>query len=128
MERYQFDKEDPIINFAQRVTLRKGSLVVWNSKLPHCSYPNDGEEPRMVQYIQYARRNDPAVRPVRFGVPQKGPWGPWELTIDLPKEFELTDLARKVYGIGIVHDDEVSVEPEEEVANNTTQSWRCYII
>ena len=43
---------DPMIGHAQRVPMRKGALLVWNSELPHCNYSNDSNRFRMVQYIQ----------------------------------------------------------------------------
>jgi len=39
---------------AEKVTAKAGSLIVWDSRLPHCNYPNDSEDKfRMVQYITY---------------------------------------------------------------------------
>jgi hypothetical protein len=43
---------DPLIECTQRVPMRKGSLLVWNSELPHCNYSNDSERFRMVQYVK----------------------------------------------------------------------------
>eukprot|EP01102_Stenamoeba_stenopodia_P009585 TRINITY_DN283_c0_g3_i3.p1 TRINITY_DN283_c0_g3~~TRINITY_DN283_c0_g3_i3.p1 ORF type:complete len:466 (+),score=101.83 TRINITY_DN283_c0_g3_i3:208-1605(+) len=37
---------------AQRITQRKGSVVLWNSCLPHCNYPADGEKFRYCQYFK----------------------------------------------------------------------------
>jgi ectoine hydroxylase-related dioxygenase (phytanoyl-CoA dioxygenase family) len=36
----------------QKVTQRKGSVVIWNSCLPHCNYPADGENFRYCQYFK----------------------------------------------------------------------------
>ena len=30
-----------------------GDFIIWNNKLPHCATPNQGEKPRMVQYLTY---------------------------------------------------------------------------
>ncbi len=66
----------------------------------------------MVQYIKYARYDDPSVRPVEFGVPENA-WGPWELTVEFPKEFELTEIGKKVYAIGYRHPDKDRAEKEK---------------
>ena len=43
---------DPMHGWAQPVPMRAGSLLVWNSELPHCNFHNDSERFRMVQYVK----------------------------------------------------------------------------
>jgi len=43
---------DPLLECTQQISMRKGSLVVWSSRMPHCNYPNDGETFRYNQYIK----------------------------------------------------------------------------
>lgn len=39
---------------AEKVFVRPGSLIIWDSRLPHCNYPNESKEYfRLVQYITY---------------------------------------------------------------------------
>eukprot|EP01087_Luapelamoeba_hula_P024522 TRINITY_DN9360_c0_g1_i1.p1 TRINITY_DN9360_c0_g1~~TRINITY_DN9360_c0_g1_i1.p1 ORF type:complete len:446 (+),score=103.34 TRINITY_DN9360_c0_g1_i1:16-1353(+) len=45
-------KEDTLVEHAQRISMRKGSLVVWSSRMPHCNYPNDSAGWRYNQYIK----------------------------------------------------------------------------
>ena len=35
----------------------KGSLIIWDSGLPHCNYSNDGYEFRIAQYISFQRKH-----------------------------------------------------------------------
>ena len=83
--------------------LRKGSFLVWNSKLPHINFNNNSNHGRKNQYIKYARYDDPAVKPVKFGVEQSGPWGMWPLTLKFPfDQVELNDVTKKLYGIDVL--------------------------
>lgn len=45
-------KGDPMHDWAQPVPMRAGSLLVWNSELPHCNFPNNSDRFRMVQYVK----------------------------------------------------------------------------
>merc|ERR1712013_153807 len=97
--RYQFDSKDPLHEFVQKCPIRKGSVLIWNAKLPHNNYPNDSANPRVVQYIRYAQRDDPAVSYVKLGQKNEGPWGMWNehlVELDLSAE-EMGELGRKVY-------------------------------
>ena len=39
---------------AEKVFVRPGSLIIWDSRLPHCNYPNQSQKYfRLVQYITY---------------------------------------------------------------------------
>eukprot|EP00051_Salpingoeca_urceolata_P023764 m.408878 g.408878 ORF g.408878 m.408878 type:complete len:362 (-) comp20150_c5_seq3:736-1821(-) len=37
--------------FAQRIPMRKGSFVIWDSRLPHGNWPNEDDSFRMVLYL-----------------------------------------------------------------------------
>lgn len=45
-------KGEPMLAQTQRVPVRAGSLLVWNSEQPHANYPNDSARFRMVQYVK----------------------------------------------------------------------------
>jgi hypothetical protein len=59
----QVPYEDPIRNFIQPMPMRKGSLLVWNSAIPHGTFPNNSSHPRLVQYLKMAPVSDPAIVP-----------------------------------------------------------------
>jgi ectoine hydroxylase-related dioxygenase (phytanoyl-CoA dioxygenase family) len=40
---------DSIREHVQRMPIRKGSLLVWNSRLPHRNYPNHSNRMRIIQ-------------------------------------------------------------------------------
>jgi len=35
------------------ITGNAGDFIIWDNRLPHCASPNNGETPRMVQYLTY---------------------------------------------------------------------------
>ncbi len=82
----QIPEDDPIRKHIQRMPIRKGSLLVWDSRLPHGNFPNNSSGMRIVQYLHMAPVADEAIRP-------------YPLTKDdLPSNFQLTDLGEKLYG------------------------------
>eukprot|EP00121_Abeoforma_whisleri_P003477 Awhi_evm1s3124 len=44
---------DDILQRVAPILMRKGDFIIWDSRLPHCNYPNQGPEFRLVQYIKY---------------------------------------------------------------------------
>jgi len=45
--------DDTLANHGVKITMRKGSIVIWNSCLPHCNFPNEGSHSfRMCQYLR----------------------------------------------------------------------------
>ncbi len=37
--------------------MRPGSLLIWDSRIPHGNYPNESSQFRMVQYITFCERD-----------------------------------------------------------------------
>ena len=66
--------------------MRKGSLVIWNSKTPHGTFPNDSSHGRMIQYITMADENDPSIGRL------------FDDESLLPPDFQMTQLGRKLLG------------------------------
>jgi hypothetical protein len=66
--------------------IRKGSLLIWDSRLPHGNFPNNSNSMRIVQYLHMAPVADEAIRSYPLSKD------------DLPSEFRLTDLGKKLYG------------------------------
>jgi len=44
-------KSDPAMSRVERISLRPGSLLIWDSRTPHGNYPNEGFGWRMVMYV-----------------------------------------------------------------------------
>lgn len=84
-------KEDPLKLHAQKAPVRAGHILIWNSKLVHCNYPNNSNHMRMVQYIQMKRADDPA----------KGCLFTDENLLPTTQDFQLTTLGRKLYGFDL---------------------------
>lgn len=70
----------------QRIPIRKGTLLVWNSCLPHGNFPNDSDQPRIVQYLHMAPVYDQAIAPLNMDELETT-WRP------------VTDLGKKIYGL-----------------------------
>jgi hypothetical protein len=71
----------------KKVSIRAGSLLVWNSELPHCNYPNNSQCFRLNQYVKM--------------FPCPGPCSPErrEIIAQFTQNLQLTDLNRKVLGL-----------------------------
>jgi hypothetical protein len=82
----QIPENDPIRQHIQRMPIRKGSLLIWDSRLPHGNFPNNSNSMRIVQYLHMAPVADEAIRSYPLSKD------------DLPSEFRLTDLGKKLYG------------------------------
>jgi len=48
----QIPSHDPICKYFQRITIRKGDCVIWDSGQAHTNYPNYSSEMRLVQYVR----------------------------------------------------------------------------
>jgi hypothetical protein len=82
-------KKDEIQSFARRIPMRSGSLIIWNSNLPHCNYPNNSENFRMNQYIKMFKSYKDA--PKGYLEMRKN-----LLLKNLPKVVELNDFKNKI--------------------------------
>eukprot|EP01113_Clastostelium_recurvatum_P020196 TRINITY_DN2399_c0_g1_i3.p1 TRINITY_DN2399_c0_g1~~TRINITY_DN2399_c0_g1_i3.p1 ORF type:complete len:457 (+),score=84.76 TRINITY_DN2399_c0_g1_i3:94-1464(+) len=86
---YQVPEADPMRHDIQRMPIRKGSLLIWDSRMPHGSFPNDSERFRVVQYMKMADAQDPAFLP-------------WAVDGILPSQdegFTLSNLGAKLFGL-----------------------------
>jgi hypothetical protein len=91
----QVPKDDPVREYIQTLPIRKGSILIWNSMLPHGTHPNDSDKFRLIQYLKMAPASDPAITPA---MKTKDVYPSHSLT--LPKvNFELTDLGKKLLGL-----------------------------
>ncbi len=82
----QIPKDDPMQQHIQPVPLRAGSLLIWDSRLPHCNFANKSSRHRLVQYIKMAQAADREVAQIVYR------------RDDLPRDLELTDIGRKLFG------------------------------
>jgi len=84
---------DPIRKNITPVPMRAGSLLIWNSQLPHGNFPNTCDKFRMVQYIKMIPVDEP-----REFIPaiqtQKHKQEDY-----FPKDFVPSDLGKKLFGM-----------------------------
>ncbi|KAJ0398429.1 hypothetical protein P43SY_001916 [Pythium insidiosum] len=84
---------DPMRQEIKRIPMKAGSLLIWNSQLPHGNFPNTGFDFRMVQYIKMIPVDDPReFRPAMQL--QKFESSAW-----FPSDYAPTALGRKLYGL-----------------------------
>ena len=57
----EIPEDDPLYAEAERVNMRPGSLLVWDSRVLHCNVPNRCAEFRLVQYVTYFPAGSPAM-------------------------------------------------------------------
>jgi len=81
---------DKIRSQGKKVPMRPGSLLIWNSELPHANYPNSSSNFRFVQYFKMFVANPDAK-----GVSYRRNL----IKMNVPRGIELTDLGKKLYGL-----------------------------
>lgn len=97
----QVPYSDPIRAHIQPVPLRRGSLLIWHSAIPHGTFPNHSNRSRLVQYLKMADAHDPAVIPAARSTCKQCSntvvnFGPWFLPT-ASRGFKLTHLGERLY-------------------------------
>eukprot|EP01080_Neovahlkampfia_damariscottae_P012488 gene12488-6236_t len=85
-------KEDEIQKYVQKITVKAGSLIIWNSRLPHCNYPNNSNNFRLNQYLKMFQSYKDAPKDyleMRRNL----------LKQNLPKQLVLNEVDKKLLGI-----------------------------
>lgn len=80
--------DDPLKQHAQKAPIRRGSLLIWDARLAHSNFPCNSDRPRVVQYIQMAEADDPAL----------GPLCAKEGYLPPASKFTLSEAGKKLYG------------------------------
>eukprot|EP01132_Coremiostelium_polycephalum_P008265 gene8265-10155_t len=92
-----FNRNEFIFKRAKRISMRKGSLVLWDQRMPHGSFSNHSSRPRMAQFIKIFPTS--TVSQERYDARAK------VLTYILQNDFTndssipLTKLGKKLFGI-----------------------------
>jgi hypothetical protein len=86
-------EEDPMRKEITQIPMKAGSLLIWNSQLPHGNFPNTSTEFRMVQYIKMISAEDP--REFKPAI-QCGKFSPEAF---LPPDFQPTELGKRLFGL-----------------------------
>jgi hypothetical protein len=109
----QIPKDDPIRKDIQKMPIRKGSLLIWNSRLPHGTYQNYSNRFRMIQYMKMGRNDDPAIEPVCIGLDD----------FEVNQSDQLNDLGLKLFGYKEWNEEDVIIWKSERYKsdNNNNQ-------
>jgi ectoine hydroxylase-related dioxygenase (phytanoyl-CoA dioxygenase family) len=89
----QVPRSDPIRHDVQKMPLRKGSLLIWHSAIPHGTFPNDSNRFRLIQYMKMAPASYPHILPFYQSDSAFRPMYPF------PEDVVLTELGKKIYGL-----------------------------
>eukprot|EP01102_Stenamoeba_stenopodia_P014460 TRINITY_DN4804_c0_g1_i1.p1 TRINITY_DN4804_c0_g1~~TRINITY_DN4804_c0_g1_i1.p1 ORF type:complete len:378 (-),score=72.37 TRINITY_DN4804_c0_g1_i1:232-1365(-) len=91
---YSFDASDPLQKYAIRISMRQGSLVIWDQKIPHGSKPNKSSRFRAAQFLRMfpAETVVPARAKARAAAVRN------ELA-NLPREFVVSANGMRVFGL-----------------------------
>ena len=113
-------EDDAMREHICQVPMRQGSLLIWNSMLPHGNFPNQSPSKfRMVQYVKMIpvddpREFEPAVACCKF---DRDEW--------FPENYELSPLGKCIYGLKdwdeLKVDDELALDTEMKV--NSEYGW-----
>jgi len=84
----QVPKNDPIREHIQKIPIRKGCLLCWNSLTMHANHPNNSDRWRMVHYMRMVPTTGTTYSP-------KAPYP------EAYKEITVTELGKKLFGLEI---------------------------
>jgi len=83
-----------VVSHAQKIPMRKGSVCIWNSRLPHCNFPNDNSQFRACFYVKmFPRRVLPTSLPGFMEARAKA------LSTSLPEGFSASELGVRLFGL-----------------------------
>nr|CCA14826.1 predicted protein putative [Albugo laibachii Nc14] len=85
--------DDEMRKNIRRVPMKAGSLLIWNSQLPHGNFPNTGFDFRMVQYIKMIPVKNPRefMPAMHVGQFSEDEW--------FPEEYRPSELGLKLLGL-----------------------------
>ncbi|ETW08606.1 hypothetical protein H310_01150 [Aphanomyces invadans] len=85
-------EDDDMRREITKIPMKAGSLLIWNSQLPHGNFPNDGFNFRMVQYVKMIPTADTEFRPaMQLSKFDRAEW--------FPSDFTPTPLGNKLFGL-----------------------------
>jgi hypothetical protein len=64
-------KNDEMYNNSIRITMRRGTLLIWDNRMPHGSQPNNSSNPRMAQFIKMFPKKNFTIKEERSNLLMK---------------------------------------------------------
>jgi hypothetical protein len=86
---------DPIEQNMQKITVRKGSLIIFSSELPHTMFPNESEKFRYAQYLRMAPLSTLELSE-ETSLKRKE-----LIKRNLPSELSITEIGREVFMLDV---------------------------
>jgi len=86
--------EAEIAENAQKIPMRKGSLCVWSSELPHCNYPNNSDQFRACFYVKMFPRTSIPLQIKGYLKSRAN-----AVLEAMPKGYKVTEHGKKVFGL-----------------------------
>jgi len=86
-------KNQKFVEKAQKITMRAGSVVIWNSCQPHCNFSNNSSNFRFCQYIK--------MFPTSLGDPTPAELKARAVALRslLPRSFKANETGQQVFGL-----------------------------
>ncbi|EFC49277.1 hypothetical protein NAEGRDRAFT_78224 [Naegleria gruberi] len=90
-----------LYKMAKPISLPAGAIIIWDSRIPTCTYQNDSDKFHMAQYVRMFKCE-------KYLVPssESSPRNPSLLEMrrqlierSMPKDFEVTPLGKKLFGL-----------------------------
>jgi len=104
-------KDDPIQAQRTKILMEAGSLLIWDSRLPHQNFPNEDNTWRMVQYITYSPYvHEEAKKKQRYLKNQISTG-----LVDAAFVKLFTELGRKIVGLDLWKEDEGAQKIEQNI-------------
>jgi len=90
--------DDPMVPYFQKIPLRKGEIVIWNSAQAHCNFANQSNKMRLYQFIR--------MLPAFLECQHKDRFSPRKIIKQYPEFFKewsqninFTELGRKLVSL-----------------------------
>jgi len=93
----QVPSDDVMLQYAQRVPLRKGEMVIWDSGQAHANFANTCDKPRVYQFIRMCVACDRCKERDRFSSPRV--LNEDALRENVSRRINLTPLGRKLVSL-----------------------------
>eukprot|EP01133_Synstelium_polycarpum_P013656 gene13656-16081_t len=91
---WNWNQKDVLFKLAKRISMRVGSIVIWDQRMPHGSANNTSSNPRMAQFIKIYPRS--TVSQARYDSRARTVSS---ILKSMPEPFPLTDIGASLFGV-----------------------------
>jgi hypothetical protein len=88
---FGIDKDNPICENMQKITVRAGSMIVFSAELPHNIFPNTSTQFRYAQYLRMTPLSTLMLDDVQLEKRKK------LIQQNIPSDLEVTEIGREIF-------------------------------